>query len=50
VVIIEQAPNLIEVAAMDALTMVGGLGNEKLTELAKDVSCKMEKMINDLSL
>lgn len=50
VVIIEQAPNVIEVAAMDALTMVGGLGNEKLTDLAKEVSCKMEKMINDLSL
>ncbi|MFZ4464704.1 MAG: DUF302 domain-containing protein [Bacteroidales bacterium] len=50
VVIIEQAPNVIEVAAMDALTMVGGLGNEKLTELAKEVSCKMEKMINELSL
>lgn len=48
VVIIEQGPNLIEVAAMDPIAMMSGIGNEKLDALAKEVSCKMEKMINDL--
>jgi uncharacterized protein (DUF302 family) len=48
VVVIEQAPNVIEVAAMDPIAMMSGIGNEQLDKLAKEVSCKLEKMINDL--
>jgi uncharacterized protein (DUF302 family) len=48
VVIIEQAPNVIEVAAMDPIAMMSGIGNEQLDKLAKEVSCKLEKLINDL--
>jgi uncharacterized protein (DUF302 family) len=48
VVVIEQAPNVIEVAAMDPIAMMAGIGNEELDKLAKEVSCKLEKMINDL--
>ncbi|NOU46493.1 MAG: DUF302 domain-containing protein [Bacteroidales bacterium] len=48
VVVIEQAPNVIEVAAIDPIAMMGGIGNELLDKLAKEVSCKLEKMITDL--
>lgn len=48
VIVIEQAPNVIEVAAMDPISMMGGIGNEQLDKLAKEVGCKLEKMINDL--
>jgi uncharacterized protein (DUF302 family) len=48
VVVIEQAPNRIEVAAIDPIAMMAGIGNEKLDKLAKEVSCKLEKMITDL--
>ena len=48
VVVIEQAPNVIEVAAMDPIAMMAGIGNEDLDKLAKEVSCKLEKMITDL--
>lgn len=48
VVVIEQAPNRIEVAAMDPISMMAGIGNEELDKLAKEVSCKLEKMITDL--
>lgn len=48
VVVIEQAPNTIEVAAIDPIAMMGGIGNPQLDQLAKDVSCKLEKMIQDL--
>ncbi len=48
VVVIEQAPNTIEVAAMDPMAMMSGIANEQLHELAKEVSCKMEKMIQGL--
>jgi len=48
VVIIEQGSNLIEVAVMDPIAMMSGIGNEQLDKLAKEVSCKLEKMVNDL--
>ncbi len=49
IVVIEQEPGVIEVAAMEAMALMEGLGNEKLTALAKEVSCKIEKLVNDLS-
>ncbi|MBS4056038.1 MAG: DUF302 domain-containing protein [Bacteroidetes bacterium] len=48
VLVIDQGDGLIEVAAMDASAMIGALGNEKLTNLALEVSQRMEKMISSL--
>jgi uncharacterized protein (DUF302 family) len=45
VVIIDQGNGLIEVAAMEAATMVEGIGKPELTSLAAEVSQRIEKMV-----
>jgi len=48
VVVIDQGNGLIEVAAMEPMAMMEGIGNEKLTALATEVAKKMEGVISSL--
>jgi uncharacterized protein (DUF302 family) len=48
VVVIDQGKGQIEVAAMEAAAMIEGIGNPELTQLAVEVSQKIEKMVMNL--
>lgn len=45
VVVIEQEPGVIEVAAMDAEKMMSGMGNERLTDVASRVNEHLSRVI-----
>lgn len=49
VVIIEQEPNVIEVAAVDPIASMTAVENNNLGEIAQDVQLKLKKVINNLS-
>ena len=48
VVIIDQGNGQTELAAMEPAGMIASIGNEKLTQLAQEISSKMEKLIDSL--
>jgi uncharacterized protein (DUF302 family) len=48
VVIIDKGNGQTEIAAMEPAGMIAPIGNEKLTQLAQEISSKMEKLLDSL--
>ncbi|MCK9452269.1 MAG: DUF302 domain-containing protein [Bacteroidales bacterium] len=48
VVIIDKGNGQTELAAMEPAVMIANIGNEKLTQIAQEISTKLEKLIDSL--
>jgi uncharacterized protein (DUF302 family) len=48
VLVIDQGDGKIEVAAMEPAAMIESIGNQELTQLAAEVSQRIEHMVNNL--